>query len=343
MGLRLQTQYMGLSLRSPLIVSACTLSEKVDNIRRMEDAGAGAVVLFSLFAEQLTNAMHQNAFSQPMQFSPEAAGYFPDLDAYKMGPEKYLELIRQAKEVVDIPVIASLNGITAAGWIDHARKMEEAGADGIELNIYYIPVDMDIDGQDVEARYADIVRHVSASVSIPVAVKLNPYFSAMGAIARNLENAGAKALVLFNRFYQPDIDIENLRVSSEISMSSAEEIRLPLLWISFLSGRVNVSLAATTGVQSGTEIIKYILAGSDVVMTASALYRHGIKHLEVMTSELKQWMEYMGFPSVNAFRGAMNQQNVTDPSAFGRANYIRVMESSALLKENTSIDDAFSV
>lgn len=345
MALKLETQYLGLNLRSPLVVSACPLSENVDNIKRMEDAGAGAVVLFSLFEEQILRelALHEQILESTTHIHAEAPDYFPDLEAYKMGSEKYLELIRQAKEAVDIPVFASLNGITDTGWIDHARQIEEAGADGIELNIFYIPVDMELDGLDVEQRYVDIVRHVSAGVSIPVAVKLNPYFSAMGSVARKLEEAGARGLVLFNRFYQPDFDIESLRVSSEISLSTAQEVRLPLLWISFLSGRVRSSLAATTGVQSGTEVIKYLLAGADVVMTASALFRHGIEYLDVMTNELSRWMEYMGFSSVSSFKGAMNQQNVADPSAFGRANYIRILGSSALLRENKTFDDAFSV
>ncbi len=325
--MNLQTNYMGLRLKSPLVVSACSLSEKVGNIVKMEDMGAGAVVLFSLFEEQIRkeNAVYDNIFASTSNVFPEATTYFPDMDDYRLGTEKYLELIRSAKERVDMPVIASLNGITDEGWIDYSRQMEQAGADGLEINVYYIPGDLQLSGEAVEKRYTDIVRRVKNTVHIPVAVKLNPYFSSMGNMALKLQDAGADALVLFNRFYQPDFDIQTLKVLSNLELSTANEIRLPLLWISLLYGKITPSLAATTGVQSAVEVIKYLLAGANVSMTASALYKHGIEYLRVMRKDLITWMQDMTFSDVESFRGAMSQQNVEDPTAFERANYIKIL------------------
>lgn len=323
-----QTRYMGLQLESPLVVSACPLSENVSNIVQMEDEGAGAVVLFSLFEEQIRK--EQELFEAVKQSTShvfaEAADYFPDLEDYHVGTTQYLEIIRKAKERVNMPVIASLNGITPEGWIDYARQMEQAGADALEINVFYIPADLDLSSQDVEQRYLDIIRLVRQSVSIPIAVKLNPYFSAMGNMAKRMTAEGADALVLFNRFYQPDYDIETLRVLPNLQYSNPGEIRLPLLWIAVLYGRIPCSLAATTGVNSAQEAIKYLLAGADVAMTASALYKYGIQYLRTMNRDLELWMEKMQFPSIDAFRGVMSQQNVSDPSAYERANYIRILE-----------------
>ena len=323
-----QTRYMGLQLESPLVVSACPLSENVSNIVQMEDEGAGAVVLFSLFEEQIRK--EQELFEAVKQSTShvfaEAADYFPDLEDYHVGTTQYLEIIRKAKERVNMPVIASLNGITPEGWIDYARQMEQAGADALEINVFYIPADLDLSSQDVEQRYLDIIRLVRQSVSIPIAVKLNPYFSAMGNVAKRMTAEGADALVLFNRFYQPDYDIETLRVLPNLQYSNPGEIRLPLLWIAVLYGRIPCSLAATTGVNSAQEAIKYLLAGADVAMTASALYKYGIQYLRTMNRDLELWMEKMQFPSIDAFRGVMSQQNVSDPSAYERANYIRILE-----------------
>jgi dihydroorotate dehydrogenase (fumarate) len=325
----LRTTYMGLKLRSPIIVSACPLSEQVDNIVQMEDAGAGAVVLFSLFEEQLRREMaaYESVLQATSNTFAEALDYFPGLDDYHVGPGRYLEIIRQAKERVDIPIIASLNGTTDEGWIEYSREMEQAGADGIEINVFYIPAEIEVNSIDVEERYLDIVDRVKANVSIPVAIKLNPYFSAMGNMARRLTDAGADALVLFNRFYQPDFDIRELKVLSNLEYSNPNEIRLPLLWISVLYGKINASLAATTGVHSAVEVIKYLLAGADVAMTASSLYKHGIGHLAEMTKGLEDWMDMLDFKSVNQFKGVMSQQNIADPSAFERANYIRILEN----------------
>lgn len=320
---------MGFELDSPIVVSACPLSEKVENIIKMEDNGAGAVVLFSLFEEQIKQEIASfNAMMDATSNTfPEALNYFPDMDEYRVGTERYLEILRKAKENVDIPLFASLNGITNEGWIEYAKQMQSAGADGIEINVFYIPADIRLGSAEVEQRYIDIVQRVKKSVTIPVAVKLNPYFSAMANMAKRLEGAGADALVLFNRFYQPDFNIHSLKVLSNLEYSSPDEIRLPLLWISVLHGKVNTSLAATTGVQSATEVIKYLLAGADVAMTASSLFKYGIGHISKMTEGLKDWMNMLHFNSVEDFKGLMSQQNIADPAAFERANYIKILEN----------------
>lgn len=328
MTMDIRTTYMGLSLRSPIIVSACPLSEDINNILRMEDAGAGAVVLFSLFEEQIQREYQQyeKAVTATRNVFSEAADYFPDLDEFHVGTAQYLDLIRRAKARVEIPIIASLNATTPTGWVEYARQMVEAGADGLEINVFWIPADPDLDSARVEQRYIDIVTTLKKQVDIPVAIKLNPYFSAMASMARRLQQAGADALVLFNRFYQPDFDIHRLQLVTDLQYSAPNEIRLPLLWIALLHGRVPVSLAATTGVQGAAEVVKYLLAGADVTMTASALYKYGIDQLRTMTIELENWMNRMGFQTVEAFKGAMSQRNISDPTAYERANYIKILE-----------------
>lgn len=325
----LRTTYMGLPLKSPVVVSACTLSEEVSNIVQMEDAGAGAVVLFSLFEEQLRKeaAQYESIVSSTSNMFAEASDFFPDIDEYHKGPEQYLEIIRKAKERVKIPVIASLNGITNEGWIDYARQMEAAGADGLEINIFFIPGDINLSTAAVEHRYLNIIDEIKTNVKVPVAVKLNPYFSAMGNMAKRMHEYGADALVLFNRFYQPDFDINSLSLLHTLQFSESNEIKLPLLWIALLYGRVPVSLAATTGVQSSIEVIKYILAGADVAMTASALYKHGIGYIKTMNREIEAWMLSREFETLDAFKGVMSQQHISDPTAYERANYIRILES----------------
>lgn len=319
---------MGIPLNSPIVVSACTLSERVDNIVKMEEHGAGAVVMFSLFEEQIRKeeARLKSVLSETSYAFPEALDFFPDLEDYNVGTEEYMENIRKAKERVSIPVIGSLNGITNEGWIDYSKMMEQAGADGIEVNIFFIPGDITMSSSEVEHRYLNIINAIKQTVSIPVAVKLNPYFSSMGNMALRMKNAGADALVLFNRFYQPDFDINELVVRNDLQYSEPNEIRLPLLWIAMLYGKVKLSLAATTGVQSATEVIKYILAGADVVMTASSIYKNGIPYLKTMNKELQDWMYMMGFDHLSAFRGSMSQQHVSDPTAFERSNYIKILE-----------------
>lgn len=328
--MKLQTSYMGLKLNSPIVVAACTLSEKLDNILKMEDSGAGAVVMFSLFEEQirreqslLTEVLHttSNAFA-------EAADFFPALDDFNVGVDEYMEHLRKAKERTRIPIIGSLNGITNEGWIDYSRQMEQAGADAIEVNIFFIPADIHLSSSAVEHRYLNIIEAIKNSVKIPVAVKLNPYFSSTGNMALRMQDAGADALVLFNRFYQPDFDINQLTIINDLHYSVATEIRLPLLWIALLYQKVKLSLAATTGVQSVVEVVKYLLAGADAVMTASTLYKNGIGYLNDMNRDLDNWMNMMGFENLAAFRGSMSQQNVSDPTAYERANYIKILEGA---------------
>ena len=320
---------MGLKLQSPIVVSACTLSEEVSNIVQMEDAGAGAVVLFSLFEEQIKKEAEQYeaVIGKTSNVFAEARDFFPDLDEYHRGSEQYLEIIRKTKEQVDIPVIASLNGITNDGWINYAQQMEQAGADGLEINIFLIPGDVLLSSAAVEYRYLNIIDEVKNTVKIPVAVKLNPYFSAMGNMAKRMQEYRADALVLFNRFYQPDFDINKLTILHNLQYSESNEIRLPLLWIALLYGRVPLSLAATTGVQSSTEVIKYILAGADITMTASALYKNGIGYIKTMNKELDSWMQRREFTSIDSFKGVMSQQNISDPTAYERANYIKILGS----------------
>ena len=326
--MKLNSNYMGLELRSPILVSACTLSEQTDNIVQMEDHGAGAVVMFSLFEEQIRQeeARINSAVNSTQYAFAEAADFFPDLEDYHVGVFEYLEHIRRAKERVKIPVIGSLNGITHEGWIEYAKLIEQAGADAIEINIFFIPGDVRMSSSEVEHRYLNIIETIRRTVQIPVAVKLNPYFSSTGNMALRMQEAGANALVLFNRFYQPDFDINELALVHDLHYSVAAEIRLPLLWIALLQGKLNISLAATTGVQSVVEVTKYLLAGADVVMTASSLYKNGIPYLSNMNRDLQLWMDRMGFDSLSDFRGSMSQRNISDPTAYERANYIKILE-----------------
>lgn len=328
--MKLETTYLGLKLRSPIVVSASTLSKDLDNILMMEDAGAGAVVMFSMFEEQIRREEQRylNIIKATTNVFAEASDYFPGIDEYYVATSQYIETLRLAKERLKIPIIGSLNGITPEGWINYAKQLEQAGADALEINIFYIPADIRLTGVEVEKRYLDIIRMVKQTVKIPLAVKLNPYFSAMGQTALNMQEAGAAGLVLFNRFYQPDYDIQSLQVVHDLQYSNASEIRLPLLWIAILSGQIKVSLAATTGVQTAVEVIKYLLAGADVAMTASALYKKGIPYIKTMERELHQWMDKMGFESLDAFRGSMNQVNISDPTAYERANYIKILEGT---------------
>jgi dihydroorotate dehydrogenase (fumarate) len=324
----LTTRYMGLDLKNPLVASASPLNADLGNLKRLEDVGTAAVVLPSLFEEQIEAeaARYDHLTGFNAESSPEAQSYFPARADYKVGPQQYLDLVRRASGSLDIPVIASLNGTTDHGWISYAKSIEEAGAAALELNIYFIPADLSLTGHDVEQRYLDILKSVRAIVSIPVAVKLSPYFSAVGSMALALERAGADALVLFNRFYEPDLDIARLQVLADLNLSQPNEIRLPLLWLAVLSGRVKVSLAATTGVTSADEVVKYLLAGADVAMTTSALLRHGVDYVEVLLAGLTSWLRSREFASVNQMRGIMSQQRMQDPQAFERANYIKILQ-----------------
>ncbi|HEX2729768.1 MAG TPA: dihydroorotate dehydrogenase-like protein [Rubrobacteraceae bacterium] len=325
----LTTTYLGLELKHPIAASAGPLSSTLDGIRRLEEGGAAAVVLFSLFEEHIRheNESFSYLYEQGAERFPESLSYFPEVEDYYVGPEGYLNLVRSAVEATDIPIIGSLNGITDDGWTEYAREIEAAGASALELNIFYIPADISVTGREVEERYVRIVRRVKSAVGIPVAVKLSPFFSSTGEMARRLAEAGADGLALFNRFYQPDFDLDALEVRTTLELSGPNEIRLPLLWIAVLHGRLDVSLAATTGVEGVGEAIKYLMAGADVVMTTSALLRHGPGHIETLVNDVTAWMERRGYESVRQMKGSMSQQKVEDPTAFERANYIKMLES----------------
>ena len=325
----LRTTYMGMELKHPIVASASPLAGTVANIKRLEDAGASAVVMFSLFEEQLKHesAALEYLMTAHTESFAESLNYFPEVDDYTVGPDSYLDILRRASEAVDIPIMGSLNGITNAGWIEYAQLMQQAGAKGIELNIYYIPADLTTSGREVEERYIEIVKAVKAAVTVPVAVKLNPFFSAIGSMIRALDDAGADALVLFNRFYQPDFDLDKLEVAPNLNLSSPDEIRLPLLWIAILYGKLRASLGATRGVHTPTEVVKYLMAGADVVMTTSALLKNGVDYMTTLRNGLQAWMEMHNYSSVAQMKGSMSQHNVADPTAFERANYIKTLES----------------
>lgn len=327
--MNLKTRYMGLDLKHPVVASASPLSESVDSIRRLEDSGAAAVVMYSLFEEQIRreNAALDRMLAHGTDSFAESLSYFPEFDDFPAGPDEYVNLVRRASEAVSIPVIASLNCVTREGWIEYARLLEQAGAAGLELNIYAIEANLDVSGGEVEQRYLDILKMVKETVSIPVALKLSPFFSAFGHIAKQLDAAGADALVLFNRFYQPDFNIDTLEIAPTLKLSQSGEVRLPLLWIGLLFGKVRASLGATRGVETYVEVVKYLLAGADIVMTASALLRNGPAHIGKLVGGLETWMEERGFESVQQMRGAMSHAKVADPGAFERANYIRILES----------------
>lgn len=324
----LTTRYLGLNLKSPLVAGAGPLTGELHNVRRLEDFGAGAVVLPSIFEEQIEQEKQliENMEEVGIDSYPEALTYFPPTESYGVGPTQYLETLYRAGKAVDIPIVASLNGTTNRGWIDYARQIEQAGADALELNIYMIPTSPDITGREVEDRYISILKAVKQAVKIPVAVKLSPYFSAVGHMATQLVDAGANGLVFFNRFYQPDIDLSGLALLPNLELSTAKEIRLPLLWIGVMAGKTRASLAASTGVESADEIIKYLLAGADVVMITSALLRHGVSYMQVLLDGLVGWLAARDLDTLDRVRGRLSQRNIADPAAFARANYIRALQ-----------------
>jgi dihydroorotate dehydrogenase (fumarate) len=326
----LSTRYLGLALRNPLVASASPISNTVDGVRRLADAGVGAVVLFSLFEEQLRHEAEQNArlADAGTDSFAESLSYFPagaDSDA---GPRRYLSLLERAAAAVDIPVIGSLNGVTPGGWTSYARLIQDAGAAAIELNIYYLPGDPHTPGREVEQRHIDVLCRVKNAVTVPVAVKLGPHFSSVGEIALRLDQAGADGLVLFNRFLQPDIDPETLTVRPAVDLSSPAEARLPRTWISLLRNHLRASLAATTGVEEPADVVKYLLAGADVVMTASALIRHGPRYAAVLLDGLAEWMARKGYASVDDLRGMLAVPADTDQAAYQRAGYVRAMRDA---------------
>ncbi|MDL1900590.1 dihydroorotate dehydrogenase-like protein [Anaerolineae bacterium CFX9] len=323
----LTTTYMGYKLRSPLVASASPLSETVEGIQRLEDAGAGAVVLFSLFEEQLRLeqlALHHH-LTYGTESHPEALSYFPEPHAYKATSTTYLELIRKAKNRVSLPIIASLNGTTPGSWVKYARQIEDAGADALELNLYSIPTDPNVTGAEVEQNDIEVVAAVRSSINIPVAVKLSPFFSSMANMAKRFEAVGASALVLFNRFYQPDIDLETLEVRPNILLSTPQAQRLPMRWIAILYGHIRTDLAATGGIHTGQDAAKMLLAGATVTMMASALLKFGSGYLQSVEQELRDWMAHHEYESVTQMRGALSQQNAEDPAAYERAQYMKAL------------------
>lgn len=323
----LSTTYLGLKLRTPLVPSASPLSEEVDTVKQMEDAGASAVVLYSLFEEQLRQDSAELAFTleHGTESFAEALSYFPEPSEFRLGPEEYLEHIRKLKAAVRIPIIASLNGSSVGGWTSYAKAIQQAGADALELNVYYIPTDTSITSAQVEQVYLDILKTVKQSVEIPVAVKLSPFFTNFANMARRLDDAGADGLVLFNRFYQPDIDLEALEIKPNILLSTPMAMRVPLRWIALLYGKLGTSLAATSGIHRASDALKMLMAGADVTMLCSALIRHGPRQIGVIERDLVAWLEEHEYESVAQLKGSLSQQNCPEPSAFERAQYMKAI------------------
>jgi len=325
----LSTTYLGLKLKNPLVVASSPLTERVDSLRRLEDSGAAAAVLPSLFEEQIEHEemeMHRLHEFQTEAYA-ESLDFFPRVDDYHTDPANYLRHVEAAKRACQIPIIGSLNGSSPGGWVHYARQIEEAGADALELNIYFVPTEVEQTGDEVERRYVDLVRAVRESVSVPLAVKIGPYFTSLPNMASQLVEAGADGLVLFNRYLEPDIDLGTLHVTPHLGLSSRDEVRLPLRWIAIVRDRIETSLAATGGVHFADDLIKVLLAGADVAMIASALLRHGPRHLTGLLKELRNWMEAQEYDSVEQLKGSVSHQNCPDPSAFERANYMKALTS----------------
>jgi dihydroorotate dehydrogenase (fumarate) len=325
--MNLTTTYLGFKLRTPLVPSASPLSEKVDNVKRMEDAGASAVVFHSLFEEQVRHDHHDLQFylDQGKESYAEALTYFPERAEFKVGPDAYLEHIAEAKRSVHIPIIGSLNGATFGGWMKYAREIQDAGADALELNIYSVPTTPERSAEDLENEYLTIIASIKAQLRIPVAVKLSPYFTNFGHFARRADRNGADALVLFNRFYQPDIELETLEINPNILLSTPMAMRLPMRWIAMLYGRIGANLAATSGIHRPTDALKMLMAGADVTMLCSVLLRRGIKYIRVLEQEIRDWMEQHEYESIEQLKGSMSQMNCPDPAAFERAQYMKAL------------------
>jgi dihydroorotate dehydrogenase (fumarate) len=326
---KLATKYLGLLLKNPVVVSASPLAKEIANLKQMEDCGAAAVVLHSLFEEQinLEANMLDRAFAAGSDVSAEAISVFPDASKFTFGPDAYLEHIRKAKRALSIPVIASLNGVSNGGWVRYAKLMEEAGADALELNIYYLPTDPVVTADKVEEMYTELVATVNSSVHIPLAVKLSPYFSAFANFARHLDMAGADGLVLFNRFYRPDLDLENLEVVPSLQLSHSNELRLRLTWVGLLFGKVKADIAVTGGVHTAEDVIKCMMAGAKVAMTTSALLEHGIGYLRPLIAGVQDWLEEHEYDSIAQMQGSMSAKSVANPGIFERANYLKVLTS----------------
>jgi dihydroorotate dehydrogenase (fumarate) len=325
----LTTTYLGLKLKHPLVASSSPLSQKLESARQLEAAGASAIVMYSLFEEQITHDQKEldHFLTHGTESYAEAISYFPQQQDFNLGPDQYLEHIHVAKAATDIPIIGSLNGVSAGGWIDYARKIEQAGADGLELNVYYIPTDPQYDAATIENIYLENLKLIKSSIKIPVAMKLSPYFSSMSSMAAKLDAAGADALVMFNRFYQPDFNLEKLEVEPSLNLSSSAEIRLPLRWIAILYGHIKANMAATTGVHTHLDMLKMLMAGADVTMMCSALLHHGVPHIKKTLTDLEAWMTEHEYESVAQMKGSMSQRNCAEPAAFERANYMKALQS----------------
>lgn len=325
----LTTNYLGMVLKNPIVASSSPLSHTVDSIRRLEDAGTAAVVMYSLFEEQIGFDSYyiDHHLTQGIDSYAESISYFPDMQSYNVGPDEYVNLIRLAKEAVDIPIIGSLNGASVGGWTDYATLIEEAGADALELNIYYLPTNTQISGIEVEALYLDILSSVRQTVTIPVAVKIGPFFSSIPNMASRLSDAGADGLVLFNRFYQPDFDLENLEVAPRLVLSSSDDLRLPLRWVAILYGRLTADFAITSGIHTSHDVIKGVMAGARVTMMASELLQKGVRRVGQVLNELVTWMNEHEYESVMQMIGAMSQKHCAEPAAFERANYVKMLDS----------------
>ncbi len=328
-GLDLRTTYLGLNLKNPLVASASPLSKKIDNVRRLEDAGAAAVVMYSLFEEQITHESYEldHYLSRGTDTFAESLSYFPDLDHYNLGPEPYVEHLHRVKQAVNIPVIGSLNGISSGGWVEYAHKMEQAGADALELNIYYLPTDFNVSSAELEDAYVQLVRDIRATVKIPIALKLSPFFTALPNVAKRFVEAGANGLVLFNRFYQPDFDLEELEVIPNLELSTSHELRLPLRWIALLYGRIEADFALTSGVHSAQDVLKAMMAGASVAMMTSTLLANGIGRIMHILTDMQEWMIEHEYESVAYMKGSMSQRAVAEPAAFERANYMKMLNS----------------
>lgn len=325
----LTTNYLGLVLKNPIVASSSPLSHTVDSIRRLEDAGCSAVVMYSLFEEQITldSLYVDHHLRSNTNGYAESLSFFPEMSSYNVWPDEYLNLIRRAKEAVDIPIIGSLNGVSAGGWVNYAGLIEDAGADALELNVYYVPTNINLSGQEVENIYLDMLRSVKQSVTAPLAMKLSPYFSSPGNMAKRLVDEGANGLVLFNRFYQPDLDLETLQVAPRLVLSNSNELRLPLRWVAILYGRLLADMAITTGVHTSEDVLKSLMAGAKVTMMASELLQNGLRRVKEILGEIENWMDEREYASVAQMIGSMSQQHCAEPAAFERANYMKTLDS----------------
>ncbi|MGB7876527.1 MAG: dihydroorotate dehydrogenase-like protein [Anaerolineales bacterium] len=323
----LTTTYLGLNLKNPLVASASPLSKKAENAKRLEDAGVSAIVMYSLFEEQIIHDSLEldHYLTRGTNSFAEAMTYLPDIGTYNMGPDRYLEHLSDIKKTVSIPVIGSLNGVSKGGWIHYARLMQDAGADALELNMYYLSADPNLSGQELEDNYTDLVAEVKAAIDLPLAVKLSPFITALPNFARRLVAAGADGLVLFNRFYQPDFDLEELEVVRTLQLSDSRDLLLPLRWISILHGKIDADLALTSGIHTAQDVLKSMMAGAKVAMTASAILRDGYERVPVILNDLQAWMEAHEYDSIKQMQGSMSQQSVAEPAAFERSNYIQIL------------------